>query len=174
AERWADRLVAEADRDLGGVLHLGEVAVTGGVARASAAVVARAIVRTRLGALEGRALGQIQDWRDRDERVVAELRRELGRAGVSPGAGAGQDGQGAGGDRGGGAGAGEAAGAGRYLTGAYAAHVVAAGVYEAVSGGARPAAVTGRMIELLAEMHARNPAWAQAGVLAPPMVRDGR
>lgn len=180
AGAWADRLVAEADRDLGGVLHLGEVAVTGGVARASAAVVARAIVRTRLGALEGRALGQIQDWRDRDELVVAELRRELGRAGAGrqragasdgAGAGAGGGGRGAQGERGG---AGAAAGAGRYLAGAYAAHVVAAGVYEAVSGGERPAAVTGRMIDLLAEMHARNPAWAPAGASASPGARDGR
>lgn len=138
AGRWADRLVAEADRDLGRI-QLGEVAVTAGVAKASAAAVARAIVRTRLGALEGRALGQVQDWRDRDEAIVAELRRELREGGAKAGAGA---------------------AAGRYMEGAYAAHAVAAGVYEAVGGASDPAQVMTRMIGLLAGMHQRNPAWA--------------
>jgi hypothetical protein len=138
AARWADRLVAETDRDLGRI-RLGGVAVTAGVAKASAAAVAQAIVRTRLSALEGRALGQIQDWRDRDEAVVAELRRELGdgRASAGPGAGA-----------------------GKYAQGAYAAHVVAAAVYEAVAGSTKPAQVMTRMVDVLAGMHGQNPAWA--------------
>ena len=85
AGAWADRLVAETDRDVGRV-RLGGLTVTAGVARASAAIVARAIVKEKLRALEGHALGEIQDWRDRDEAVVAELRQAL-RAG--PGAGRG-------------------------------------------------------------------------------------
>jgi hypothetical protein len=130
AARWADRLVAEADRDLGRI-RLGGRAVSAADARASAAAVARAIVSTPLKALEGRALGEIQDWRDADEAVVAELRRTL-----------------AGGP-----------GAGRHVEGAYAAHAVAAGVYEAVGGGSRPGQVMDRMIDLLAAMHERNPTW---------------
>jgi hypothetical protein len=134
AGRWADRLSAEADRDLGKI-QLGGVAVTAGVAKASAAAVARAIVRTPLRALEGRALGDIQDWRDGDEAIVAELRRALREedAGRGP--------------------------AGPYAAGAYAAHAVAAGVYETVAGGSREADVMGRMIGILAEMHDRNPVW---------------
>ncbi|BDG01412.1 hypothetical protein [Anaeromyxobacter oryzae] len=128
AARWADRLVAEADRDLGRI-RLGDLAVTAGVAKASAAVVARAIVRTRLGALEGRALGDIQDWRDADEAIVADLRRAL------------KEGEGSG-------------GAGRYAEGAYAAHAVAAGVYEAVAGTSDPAKAMSGMIGVLAEMSA--------------------
>lgn len=150
AAGWADRLTAEADRDLAGrngVLHLGEVAVTAGVAKASAAAVARAIVRTRLTSLEGHALGQIQDWRDRDEALVAALRQELGRGGGRASSGA-------------------APAVG--LAGASAAHVVAAGVYQAVSGGSRPDQVMGQMVGLLAEMNARNPAWAPGA--APPAV----
>lgn len=137
AARWADRLTAEADRDAGRILHLGEVAVTTGVAKDSAAAVARAIARTRLRALEGRALGDVQAWGDRDEAVVAELRRELGRG---P--------------------AGRGALPARYLEGAYAAHVVAAAVLEAASGALPPGRVMDRMVGLLSEMHARNPAWA--------------
>jgi hypothetical protein len=141
AGRWADRLIAEADRDLGRIC-LGDVAVSAGVARASAAAVAQAIVRTRVPALEGRSLGEIQDWDDRDEAIVATLRREMADDGVKGGVAG-------------------AAGAtpGKYVKGAYAAHAVAAAVYEAVTGGSSPAQVMGRMVGVLAAMHERNPDW---------------
>jgi len=129
AARWADRLVAEADRDLGRIT-LGGTSVTAGVAKASAAVVARAIVQTRMASLEGHALGEIQNWRNRDEVIVAGLRREL-RDGGTANAG----------------------------PGAFAAHAVAAGVYEAVAGTSTPAAVMKRMVAVLAGMHDRNPEW---------------
>jgi hypothetical protein len=132
AGAWADRLIREADRDLGH-LTFGDVVVTAGVARASAAEVARAIVTTRLGALEGHALGDLQGWTDQDEAIVAALRPQLA---------------------GGAAGGGSAA---PYVQGAYAAHAVAAGVYEAVSGRTAPTQVQRRMEELLATMHAANP-----------------
>ena len=135
AARWADRLIAEADRDLGRI-RLGGVAVTAATAKASAAAVARAIVRTPLRALEGRALGDVQDWKDRDEAVVAELRRALAGGTAEVGAAA-----------------------GKFVRGAYAAHAVAAGVYEAVGGRSNPSQVMGRMIDLLAAMHERNPGW---------------
>jgi hypothetical protein len=147
AERWADRLVAEADRDLGRI-RFGGVAVTAGVAKASAAAVARAIVRTRLAALEGHALGEIQDWRDRDEAVVAELRRTLGEGGASGGRG------------------GARGGAAPHVEGAYAAHAVAAGVYEAVAGTGNPAQLMSRMVEVLAAMHDRNPTWSTQSAAA--------
>jgi hypothetical protein len=137
AGRWADRLVAEADRDLGRIT-LGEVTVTAGVAKDSAAAVARAIVKTRLASLDGRALGEIQGWSDRDEAIAGELRRTLGAAGGSR----------------------SAAVPGKYVEGAYAAHAVAAAVYEAASGASSPAQVQARMVELLARMNAGNPAWA--------------
>lgn len=139
AEQWADRLVAEADRDLGQI-RLGGVAVTAVAAKASAKVIARTIARTRLRALEGRALGQIQDWRDQDEAIVSELRgalRQGGAKGRAAGAGA----------------------AGKLGGGAYAAHAVAAAVYEAVAGTSDPRKVMDRMIGVLAGMHDRNPAW---------------
>jgi hypothetical protein len=134
ASRWADRLVAEADRDLGKI-RLGGVQVTAGVAKASAAAVARAIVRTRLGALEGRALGEIQGWRNEDEAIVATLRTQLREGGEK---------------------------AGRYADGTYAAHAVAAAVYEAASGGTPPARTMDAMVGVLAGMHARNAAFPAA------------
>jgi len=157
AAQWADRLVAEADRDLGRI-ELGDVAVTAGVARRSAAVVAQTIVRSRMQALEGKALGEIQNWRDGDEAIVADLRREL-RAGNAEGRGAGST----------------PATPGKFAAGTYAAHAVAAGVYEAASGGSSPGKVMDRMIDLLAAMHERNPAWQPRRPAAGPLPgRSGR
>ncbi|WP_242371265.1 hypothetical protein [Anaeromyxobacter sp. SG26] len=138
ATRWADRLTAEADRDLGRI-RLGEFPVTAGVAKASAAVVARAIAQTRLRALDGRAFRDLQDWRDQDEAVVAELRRELEGAGARTGKARVE--------------------AGRYAEGAYAAHAVAAGVYAAIGGTSSPEQAMTGMIGMLAGMHDRNAAW---------------
>jgi hypothetical protein len=138
AGRWADRLVAEADRDLGQI-RLGADAVPAGVARASAAAVARAVVRTHLRSLEGKALGEIQDWKDGDEAIVASLRGQM-REGGEPGASASRS---------------------RPVAGATAAHAVAAAVYEAAGGG-DPRKVMPRMVAVLAEMHARDPGWKGA------------
>jgi hypothetical protein len=135
ASRWADRLVAEADRDLGRI-WLGGTPVAASAARASAAAVARAVVRTRLGALEGHALGEIQDWRDRDEAVVAGLRSAI--QGGKAGRGA------AGAERG---------------EGTYAAHAVAAAVYEAAAGSATPARAMAWMLAEIDAMHRANPDW---------------
>jgi hypothetical protein len=148
AGRWADALVVEADRDLGKV-RLGDLAVPAEVARASTAAVARAVVRTRLRSLEGKSLGEIQDWKDGDEAVAQALRARM-----RPGGTAGTGGEGRGGAR-----------RGPDPAGAYAAHAVAAAVYEAASGDTPPEAVMPRMVSVLAEMHARNPDWQ--GIPAP-------
>jgi hypothetical protein len=145
AARWADRLVAEADRDLGQI-RLGDFAVTAPVMKAAAAAIAQAIVRTRLPALEGRALGEIQDWRNQDEAIAAALRDEMGKGGAR-GKDAGDAGRG---------------------PGTYAAHAVAAAVYEAVSAGSRPGEVMGRMIAVLDGMHGQNTAWLTPGARPSP------
>ncbi len=140
ASAWADRLVAEADRDLGRI-WLGKS--QGGVAeaRASAAAVARAVVRTRLGALEGHALGEIQDWKDRDEARVAALRADLRSGGT---------GESRGGD-----------------DGTYAAHAVAAAVYEAASGSTAPGRAMEWMLGEVAAMHRENRAWSDGAGRGP-------
>ena len=149
AERWADRLIVEADRDVEQI-RFGDVAVSAAVARASAAAVARAIVKTRMPSLEGRALGEIQDWRDRDEAIVAVLRREMKEGGARAGTALPRT----------------------YSIGTYAAHAVAAAVYEAVAGDSPPSEVMGRMVGVLAGMHERNPEWKEHPV-APPARRPG-
>lgn len=131
AKAWADLVSAEADHDAARTVRLGAVAMTPGVARDVAAVVARTIVREKVDALERHALGDVQDWRDRDEEIVASLRAEL-RAPRPPPT--------------------------RWGKGIYAAHAVAAAVTEALAGG-DPKALTPRMIVVLKAMHDANPAW---------------
>jgi hypothetical protein len=131
AKAWADVLSAETDRDVGRV-RLAGVAVPAETARRSAAVVARTIVKEKLDALERHALGEIQDWRDRDEEIVRSLRASLGAAKPSaPG----------------------------YAAGAYAAHVVAAAVYSALAEKTDVPALMRRMLVVLKAMHDANPAW---------------
>ena len=134
-EAWADALRDQTDADAGArPIRLAGAEVPKAVAMRSAVVVARTAVQEPLQSLEGHALGQIQDWRDRDERIVAELRRCLR-----------SDAQ-----------------AKQYerVKGHYAAHAVAAAVYEALRvAGADPSQIFGRMLVILAKMHNANPAW---------------
>ena len=44
-------------------------------ARRSVEVVAEPIVRTRVGSLENHALGDIQDWRDVDQKIAEDCKR---------------------------------------------------------------------------------------------------
>ncbi len=145
AAAWADLLCAETDRDAAGTIRLGGSALTAGVARASAAVVARTIVREKMDALERHALGEIQDWRDPDERAVAALRALLGSSKPLPA---------------------------RFAKGIYAAHAVAAAVTAALASKGDVQALTRRMIAVLEAMHHANPSWgplyvAHRGDLVP-------
>ncbi len=139
AKAWAGALVAETDRDLGQV-RLGRAAVTNDVARRSAAIVARTIVEQKLESLERHALGEIQDWRDGDEAIVAALRGVLRSARPVPT---------------------------RYAAGIYAAHVVAAAVTAALAPGADVRRLMERMLVALKAMHDRNPSWGPLYVAHP-------
>lgn len=90
--------------------------------------------------LEGHSLGEIQNWRDQDELVVVSLRQLLSSSGELPGQLAG---------------------------GIYAAHVVAAAVLEAVSKSVNLKQLMNRMLQLLKQMHDRNPAWGPLYVKHP-------
>ena len=139
ANGWADRLEKEADRDLGQI-RLGDTPVTREVARTSAAIVARTIVKERLRALENHALGEIQDWGDDDEKIVGELRAAMR--------------------------SGDAASVARSRgKGAYAAHAVAAAVYEAVERRGDPRVLQERMVAVLAEMHGKASTAGSPGAL---------
>ncbi len=131
ATAWAAAVERETNLDAQ-VVRLSRREVSLAEARGSAATTARAITSTPLRTLEGHALGEIQTWRDRDDRIVARLAAALVGDGKVDAA---------------------------IERGDYAAHAVAAAVTTAIGRGGDPAGLQPRLVKLLAAMHRRNPVW---------------
>jgi hypothetical protein len=145
AAAWADALSKETDRDLAKI-DLGGLHVTAATAKKSAAVVAKTIASGRLDTLDGHAFDEIQNWRDRDEKIVATLIEPLTLAVDLPG---------------------------RYAGGTYAAHVVSAAVMAALRTPAAIPVIFDRMLGILKVMHDANPSWGPLYVVHPGnVVRD--
>jgi hypothetical protein len=137
--KWEAAIRSETEKDLEGIVIDG-VLITKERAVASAALVARVIVTTKAASLEQHALGDIQNWRDTDERKVLRVRKALRSAlSLAP----------------------------KDLTDIYAAHVVAAAVVEALSGETEVTQVFSRMLTLLKAMHDANPSWGPLFVRSP-------
>jgi hypothetical protein len=139
APLWADALAAETDKDLGTIV-LGRTTVDADTAKRSAAAVAAAIAESPLKSLEDHALAQIQNWHDRDEQIAASIRSHLASAGDLNDC---------------------------YVSGMYAAHVVAAAVTGALGQGANIPEIFQRMVTVLKSMHDANPAWGPLYVRHP-------
>ncbi len=129
--KWRDFIAAETDKDLETII-LGDTEVSPGDARKSCRLVAEALVNFRAQRLEGHSLGEIQNWRDVDERKVRRARQALRSAVALPQP---------------------------ILSGTYAAHVVAAAVVEALSDSDNLAVIFDRMLGILKAMHDANAAW---------------
>jgi hypothetical protein len=139
AEGWADALDRETDADAGTVVLAGR-SVGRADARGSAVAVAEAVAATPLRSLEGHALGEIQDWRDADEAVAADLRSLIAGTATVPD---------------------------RFARGIYAAHALAAGVYASLAGDAPQARIFERTVAALKAMHDANPSWGPLYVVHP-------
>jgi hypothetical protein len=139
AKAWAEMLEKETDKDVIQI-QLEGVPINTDIVRRSAAIVANTLVRTRAQALEGHALGYIQNWRNRDEEIVRSLRVTLNTTSdVSA----------------------------QLKDGFYAAHVVAAAVMCAISTQSPLPMLFERMITLLKAMHDQNPSWGPLFVRHP-------
>src|SRR2546422_3821020 len=104
---WSSIINDETDKDVGTIVLAGE-SVSNDLARQSAKIVAQTLVGYRAKALENHALGEIQNWRDDDERKIKLVRDLLHSADDLP----------------------------RSTTAPiYAAHIVAAAVTEALADG---------------------------------------
>jgi hypothetical protein len=142
AKAWADAIHAETLKDVEAI-KLAGIEVTVPVAHAMAVAVAKAIVETPMHALEDTALGEIQNWRDKDEEIVAQIRSAL-KKGTPP----------------------------KLARGFYAAHVVAAAVTLSLSTPAIPVKdVFDRMTGTLKAMHATNPSWGPLFIMHPGNVK---
>ncbi len=136
---WANAIAAETDKDAGTIVLAG-THFTLAHAKKAAAVVAGTIAMTRLDALDGHAFAEIQNWRDHDEDVVAELRPMLTAAVNAPVS---------------------------FSSDAYAAHVVSAAVVLALEGAAPIARLFARMLAVMEAMHDANPSWGPLYVVHP-------
>ncbi|MBZ4423166.1 hypothetical protein [Myxococcus sp. RHSTA-1-4] len=134
ARQWANAIFAEVEKDVRpDELVLADQRVTPAQARRSADVVADVLTSHKVAALEGHALGYIQNWRDQDEKKMQDMVRLLisGVGSLTP----------------------------SITKGIYAAHLVAAGVVAALTAEADVRRIFDRMIRLLKQMHDQNPAW---------------
>jgi len=139
AEQWAALIEAETDKDLTEI-RLGRRVVNAEEAKRSADIVASVLVHGKWRSLEDHSLGEIQNWQNRDEQIVQELRSLLAsRAPLSS----------------------------EHASGYYAAHVVAAAVVEAVSRDADISGIFSSMLAMLKEMHDTNPSWGPLYVVHP-------
>jgi hypothetical protein len=139
---WAKLIEREVETDRDGdFLRLAGTQVRTEEARASAGFVAEVIATYRAAALEGHALGQIQNWRDTDEARVSRLGQCLRSGPVELPA--------------------------PLANGTYAAHLVAAAIVAALAPGADVRQVHARMVRLLKQMHDANPSWGPMFVRHP-------
>jgi hypothetical protein len=134
---WADAITAETDHDCSSI-QLATASITRTTARKAAAIVAKALVSTRLAALEDHALGDIQNWADHDEAIVATIAGRL--KGTSRA---------------------------KLPAAAYAAHVVAAGCVATLGSAGSVATIFERSLGLMKTMHDENPSWGPLYVAHP-------
>jgi hypothetical protein len=147
---WADAILAEGLKDLT-TIKLGvsstERTIDTASAQRSAEIVASTLMTFSFTKLNNHSLMDIQDWKDADETIVTAVRGMLNgsAATLSP----------------------------DVMKGVYAAHVVAAAVYEALEVTQPIAPLFQKMIALLKQMHDANAGWGPMFVLQPGnMKRD--
>ncbi|RKN55042.1 MULTISPECIES: hypothetical protein [Bacillus] len=138
AKEWEKVIEAEVDKDLSEI-QLDGVIINIDKAKQSAKQVAITIMKKKLISLENHSLNQIQNWRNKDEAIVAHLRPLLTTLGSL---------------------------SEEHKSGTYAAHVVAAAVTEALSND-DIRLIFERMINLLKIMHDSNPSWGPLHVEHP-------
>ena len=139
ATAWANAIAAQTDKDAGKIVLAG-TSVTLAQAKQAAVVVAGTIATTRLDALDGHAFAEIQNWRDHDEDVVAQLKPVLTAKIDAPVS---------------------------FSSDAYAAHVVSAAVVLALEGAASIPLLFARMLAVMEAMHDANPSWGPLYVVHP-------
>lgn len=146
-EAWSTVIKEQTDHDFleGSVViypnsRSSRLAISADDAKKSAEAVAQTIVGVALRSLENHALGEIQNWYDRDDGLAKEIQGALSLEEEKPlsnlSAPLGGEGY-------------------------YAAHVVAGATYAVLQEGANIHRVFNRMISYLDEMHTSNPTWGQ-------------
>jgi hypothetical protein len=139
-KNWAGAILEEGLKDLTTIVLNKSSKIDQASAQRSADIIARVLMQTEFKALDGHSLQEIQDWSDDDEKIVAGLRKALKKS-VALNA--------------------------QIMEGAYAAHVVAASIYEALLVKQDIAPLFDKMIKLLKKMHNNNPGWGPLYIMHP-------
>lgn len=142
ASAWANFIEQETDKDVD-TISLSGIVVSPQVARQSAEIVAEVLATHKSQILQNHALIEIQDWRNRDEDIVTQLREVL--TTTTPLSV-------------------------ELASGVFAAHVVSAAVMAALSKDANIPVLFGRMLAILKTMHDKNPSWGPLFIAHPSTV----
>lgn len=143
---WSKVIAAETDKDRRTIVLAGEP-VSAALARKSARIVARTLVRGKAASLEHHALGDIQGWADSDEAILQAMRAPLRNGTPLPPTPNGKK--------------------------LYAAHLVSAAVMEALATGQQIGVIQANLVQALSKLHERNPSWGPLFVVHPgQMSRD--
>jgi hypothetical protein len=140
---WARRIEAEADAEPGNMVLAGKAYTRAQVKKAVKTVV-KVVLQTPMLALENHRFDQIQNWKNTDEEIVAAIRGHLL--------------------------AGSKLAADLKPT-AYATHVMAAAVMNAVFATQSPQAAFAHMLPMLKQMHDDNPSWGPIFLRHPGNLR---
>lgn len=149
AAQWSQVIKSETDKDVataGDITILGTSVSQDDLAQ-SADIVASTIVGVNLPTLEGHSLGYIQNWQESDDRIVDQVRQVLR---TSRTVDFDQEPR------------------------IYAAHVVAAAVFEAVAADGDPAMLFTRLLGILDQMHKKNPTWGPLSIRHPGNLMKNR
>lgn len=143
---WSKLIAAETDKDRGTIVLAGET-ISAALARKSAKIVARTLVRGKAVSLEHHALGDIQGWADTDEAILQAMRAPLRDGTPLPPTPNGKK--------------------------LYAAHLVSAAVMEALATGKDVTTLQANLVKALSRLHDRNPSWGPLFIVHPgQMSRD--
>jgi hypothetical protein len=143
---WSNILEQETEKDVGNI-RINGISVSKQVARQSAEIVAGVLTSQKCVALSDHALIEIQDWRNKDEEIVADLRKAL--TTTTPLSA-------------------------EIASGVFAAHVVSAAVLAALAEGANIPVLFGRMLAILKIMHDANPSWGPLFIIHPSTISRDR
>jgi hypothetical protein len=145
---WSNIIEQETENDVGQQnIRVNGISISKQVAKQSAEIVAGVLTSQKCIALSDHALIEIQDWRNKDEEIVHELREALTTTTpVSV----------------------------ELASGVFAAHVVSASVMAALAKNANIPVLFGRMLAILKIMHDANPSWGPLFIVHPSTISCDR
>jgi hypothetical protein len=135
---WADAILAEGLKDMTTIVLNTSSKIDQASAQRSADIVAKVVMQTDFVSLKNHSLQEIQDWVDKDEKIVAGLRKLISKPSKA-----------------------------KISNDAYATHVISAAIYEGLLVKQDIAPLFKSTIKILKQMHNTNPSWGPLYIMHP-------